>query len=76
MLQWFGGGKQMLPLNWLALLLLAAADFLIPAWFPLKRLSSASRTFLAMNLAALLAVSVFVVKPRRFWNRTRVDWGK
>jgi biofilm PGA synthesis N-glycosyltransferase PgaC len=68
--------RELLLAGGAALLLLAAADFLIPAGFPLKRFTSIPRTFLSMNVAALLAVTVFLVDPRRFWGRTRVDGGK
>jgi cellulose synthase/poly-beta-1,6-N-acetylglucosamine synthase-like glycosyltransferase len=47
---------------------LALFDPLIPKWLPLKRISSPARTFLVMNVAALLALAVFVVPPQRFWR--------
>ncbi len=65
--------REVLLAGGAALLFLATADFLIPARIPLKRFTSICRTFLAMNLAALLAVSVFFVDPKRFWGQTRVD---
>jgi cellulose synthase/poly-beta-1,6-N-acetylglucosamine synthase-like glycosyltransferase len=57
----------------LALVGLAALDLLMPAGFPLKRLSSPARTFLSMSAAALLSCAVFFVEPRRFWSPTRVE---
>ena len=55
------------------LILLAAADFLVPKSFRLaKRLTSPARTFLTMNWAALLAVLVFWVSPTKLWVPTRV----
>jgi cellulose synthase/poly-beta-1,6-N-acetylglucosamine synthase-like glycosyltransferase len=51
-----------------ALFVLAAIDWLVPARFLLKRLSSPARTFLVMNAAALLAMAVFLVTPGRFWS--------
>lgn len=54
------------------LLAAAAADFAMPAGFPLKRLTSPARTFLTMNLAALAALSVFFGSAGRFWTVTKV----
>jgi cellulose synthase/poly-beta-1,6-N-acetylglucosamine synthase-like glycosyltransferase len=67
------GLRSFLLTGALALLMLSALDGLIPARFPLKRLSSPARTFLAMNVAALLAVAVFFVDPQRFWSPTHVQ---
>lgn len=50
---------------------LAALDLLIPAKFPLKRLSTAARTVVALLAAAALAVSVFFVPPQRLWTVTQ-----
>lgn len=52
--------------------LLALIDGMVPRTFPLKRLTSPAKTFLAMNAAALLSVVVFVVRPDRLWSPTRV----
>src|SRR5262249_39809719 len=52
---------------------LALADAIVPSRFPLKRLTSPIRTFLVMNLAAMLAPVVFVTPAQRLWNPTRVD---
>jgi cellulose synthase/poly-beta-1,6-N-acetylglucosamine synthase-like glycosyltransferase len=54
------------------LFLLAFADRFFPKGFPLKRLSSPVRTFLAMNAASLLGVVVFLIEPTRLWRPTRV----
>jgi len=51
---------------------LAAVDPLISDTWPLKRLSSPIRTFVAMMIAALAAVSVFFVPPRSLWKETKV----
>jgi biofilm PGA synthesis N-glycosyltransferase PgaC len=51
---------------------IALLDRYIPKSFPLKRISSPARTFLAMNLAAVLALAVFVVPPDRLWKPTQV----
>lgn len=55
------------------LVLLAALDRFIPGKFPLKRLTSPARTFLAMNAAALLAVTVFFVPHKTLWRPTRMQ---
>jgi cellulose synthase/poly-beta-1,6-N-acetylglucosamine synthase-like glycosyltransferase len=55
-----------------ALLLLAVIDFWIPAGWPLKRLSSPARTFLLMNLASLVAVTVFFIQAQKLWKPTQV----
>jgi cellulose synthase/poly-beta-1,6-N-acetylglucosamine synthase-like glycosyltransferase len=52
--------------------LLALADRILPAGFPLKRISSPARTFLMMNGAAIAALSVFFIEPTRLWLPTRV----
>jgi cellulose synthase/poly-beta-1,6-N-acetylglucosamine synthase-like glycosyltransferase len=54
-------------------LALALLDRIIPASFPLKRISSPARTFLAMNLAALLSVLIFFVPPEVLWRPTRMQ---
>lgn len=42
------------------------------AWGPLKKLSSACRTFLTMNTASLAATAVFFIPAQRLWKPTRV----
>jgi cellulose synthase/poly-beta-1,6-N-acetylglucosamine synthase-like glycosyltransferase len=64
--------RRFLLIDELALVVLAALDYLVPKGFFLKRISSPARTFLAMNLASLLAVAVFVVPPETLWRPTRV----
>ena len=56
----------------LALIVLALADRFVPRRFPLKRLSSPARTFLAMNAASLAAPAVFFTPASRLWVPTRV----
>ena len=51
---------------------LAALDYLAPQGFFLKRVSSPTRSFLAMNLASLPAIGVFVVPPETLRRPTRV----
>ncbi len=55
------------------LLLLAVLDRFVPRKFPLKRLTSPARTFLAMNAAALLAILVFLVRTESLWRSTRME---
>jgi cellulose synthase/poly-beta-1,6-N-acetylglucosamine synthase-like glycosyltransferase len=55
------------------LLGMALLDFLLPRPFFLKRLTSPARTFLTINLAALLSVVVFVAPPATLWGATRVS---
>jgi cellulose synthase/poly-beta-1,6-N-acetylglucosamine synthase-like glycosyltransferase len=59
----------------LLFLAFALGDYLVPNGSPLKRISSPARSFLAMNVASLLSVVVFVVPPRRLWPPTRVILG-
>jgi hypothetical protein len=54
------------------LVALAVLDRFVPRAFPLKRISSPARTFVAMNAAALLAVLVFFVPPETLWRPTRM----
>ncbi len=51
---------------------IALLDRYIPKWFPLKRVSSPACTFLVMNAAALLSLSVFFIPPETLWRPTRV----
>jgi len=65
--------RNFLIVDELLLLALAAADRFVPRAFPLKRVSSPARTFLAMNVAALLAVLVFFVPAETLWRPTRMQ---
>lgn len=51
---------------------LALMNSLVPARWPLKRLSSPARTFLAMNLASLVSVGVFFLPAGAIWKPTKV----
>ncbi len=53
--------------NELALLGLAAAAPLIPEGLRIKRLFSAARAFVSMNVAALVSMTIFVRPPKTFW---------
>jgi hypothetical protein len=64
--------RRFLLIDELALVALAALDYLVPKGLFLKRVSSPARSFLAMNLASLFAIGVFVVPPATFWRPTRV----
>jgi biofilm PGA synthesis N-glycosyltransferase PgaC len=67
------------PWRWLAVsaqalfYLLAVLDPLIPAGWPIKRLSSLARTFVVLMAASLCAVAIFFVPARRLWRETRVS---
>jgi biofilm PGA synthesis N-glycosyltransferase PgaC len=65
--------RSFLLLDECMLMALAALDRFVPRKFPLKRLSSPARTFLAMNAAALLSVLVFFVPPESLWRPTRMQ---
>jgi len=65
--------RNFLLIDELMLVALAALDRFVPRAFPLKRISSPARTFLAMNAAALLAVLVFFVPPETLWRPTRMQ---
>ena len=54
------------------LVAMAAVDWLVPKSFPLKRLTSPARSFLAMNAASLLSVGVFVAPPKPVWRPSQV----
>ena len=68
-----------LPAGWMTLVLaaqiavygLAALDVYIPEKSALKRFSSVARTFTAMMIAALCALSVFFVPPQKLWTPTK-----
>ena len=64
--------RSFLLLDEILFVALALLDRYIPRWFPLKRVSSPARTFLAMNAAAILALAVFFVPPETLWRPTRV----
>ncbi len=52
--------------------LLAAVDLLVPDSWPLKRLTSPARAFVVMIAAALFAIVVFFVPPRKLWKTTQL----
>ena len=49
----------------------ALVDPLMPGKFPLKRITSAIRTFVVLMAASLAGVRVFFVPPRRLWKEAR-----
>ena len=64
--------RQFLLVDEALLVILAAADFVVPRGFPLKRISSPARTFVAMNAAAFLALVFLWAPPQTVWKPTRV----
>lgn len=78
----FFGAAVALPRSWFrtslliagsAWLLLALSNSFVSPAFPLKRLTSPARTFLVMNIAALVSIAVFFVPATRLWTPTRVQ---
>lgn len=57
----------------LVLIALAAVDPLVPKGVLLKRISSPARTFLVMNVAALLSPAAFFVPAGVLWRPTEVS---
>jgi biofilm PGA synthesis N-glycosyltransferase PgaC len=49
----------------------AAIDAIMPAGFPLKKLTSTVRTFVVLMAASLAGVRVFFVPPQRLWKEAR-----
>lgn len=64
----------LLPAGWIkTTLLLNELAFVALLVLPVPGLTSKARTFLRLNLAALLSVKVFFVNPGQMWATTRVD---
>ncbi len=69
------------PWRWILLsggaifFLLSFLDRFMPKGFPLKRLSSPIRTFVAMNAASMAGIRVFFIDPMQLWKPTRVKHG-
>jgi len=59
----------------LLVLALAAVDRLLPKTSRLRRISSPARSFVVLNVAALLSVMVFFVPPKILWKPTRLPEG-
>jgi cellulose synthase/poly-beta-1,6-N-acetylglucosamine synthase-like glycosyltransferase len=51
---------------------IAALDPLVPGNFPIKRITSVARTFVALLLAAVWGLRVLVVPPRSLWTETKI----
>lgn len=69
-----GPWKWLILVGELLFLSAAALEPSVPAGFPARRFFSLCRTFLVMNLAALLSVQVFFTSPQKLWGiPTRVD---
>ena len=56
----------------LLVLALAALDPFLPKTFALRCMSSPARSFVVLNVAALLSVLVFFVPPKILWKPTRL----
>ncbi len=56
-----------------AFYLLAAVDPLIPPSWPVKRASSPIRAFVLLVAAALFAIVIFFVPPRKLWKTTKLQ---
>ncbi len=67
------------PWKWIApgcqgiFYLLAALDPVIPETLAAKRITSSARTIVAMLLAALCGLLVFVLPPKTLWKETKID---
>jgi glycosyltransferase involved in cell wall biosynthesis len=55
-----------------AFYVLAALDSRIPEHWPIKRVSSLTRTFVVLMAASLCAVAIFFVPAGKLWKETRV----
>ena len=64
--------QRFLAVDPLFFVALAAADLFMPRRVFLKRITSPARSFLVMNLAALLSPLVFIVPARILWRPTEV----
>jgi biofilm PGA synthesis N-glycosyltransferase PgaC len=64
-----GSFRDFLLLDELVFVALALIDRLVPRRWPIKRISSPAKTFLAMNLAALLSPIVFLVPAESLWKK-------
>ena len=64
--------RSFLLIDEMLLVVLALIDFLVPKRFSLKRISSPARSFLVMNAASLLSLSVFILPAGILWRPTRV----
>ncbi|MEJ7606467.1 MAG: glycosyltransferase family 2 protein [Bryobacteraceae bacterium] len=67
------------PLNWIALsgqiglYALALADTFVPNGSMLKKVSAASRTFVVLMAATLVAASILYRSPESFWKTSRIN---
>jgi len=68
-----GQFRDFLLVDELIFIAIALLDRFIPKRFPLKRISSPAKTFLSMNLAALISLAVFFLPAETLWKSpTRV----
>lgn len=64
-----GSFRDFLLLDELIFVAVALLDRLVPRGWPVKRISSPAKTFLAMNLAALLSPIVFLIPAETLWKK-------
>jgi cellulose synthase/poly-beta-1,6-N-acetylglucosamine synthase-like glycosyltransferase len=64
--------QRIVAIGPLVLIALAAMDPLVPNGILLKRISSPARSFLSMNLAALLSPIVFIIPAAILWRPSQV----
>ena len=55
-----------------AFYLAAVMDPIVPAGFPLRKITSPIRTFVFLMAAALVAIRIFFVPPQSLWKETKV----
>ncbi|HUI82016.1 MAG TPA: glycosyltransferase family 2 protein [Bryobacteraceae bacterium] len=64
-----GAFRDALIVDELMFIAVAMLDFVVPKGWPLKRISSPAKSFLAMNAAAALAPIVFFVPVESLWKK-------
>lgn len=64
-----GSFRDFLLSDELVFVAVAVLDRLVPRNWPIKRISSPAKTFLAMNLAALLSPIVFLIPAENLWKK-------
>jgi hypothetical protein len=64
--------RTIAALTQIAFYSIALLDRLLPAGFPLKRVTSPVRTLVVLGAAALFGIKVYFVPPRTLWKETTV----
>jgi cellulose synthase/poly-beta-1,6-N-acetylglucosamine synthase-like glycosyltransferase len=67
-----GSLRTIAALTQIAFYSIALLDRLLPAGFPLKRVTSPVRTLVVLGAAALFGIKVYFVPPRTLWKETTV----